>query len=294
MACSNVSRARHGADSPGTVLETILAHKRREVADRKAAATKQLGRAECLCRRSVTTPRDLVAALQAPGVGLIAEVKRASPSRGALRPDLDPAVLARTYADNGAAAISVLTEARYFQGSLADLRAVREAVQIPVLMKDFILDPLQIYEGYAAGADAVLLIVAALTDSELRALQALAWELGMAALIEAHSREEVDRAVGAGASLIGINNRDLRSLAVSLETTASLCRYVSEDVVVVAESGIQTAADVARLLDLGIDAVLVGTALVTADDPAAATQSLVRAGRRVDPRVPRGAMDLDR
>ncbi len=275
-------------------MDGIIVHKRREIADRKRAAAGRTADAEGLTQRTATAPRDLVAALRVPGVGLIAEVKRASPSRGALRPDLDPAALGRTYADNGAAAVSVLTDARFFRGSLDDLRAVREAVGVPVLMKDFILDPLQIYEGYAAGADAVLLIVAALTDSELEMLQALARKLGMAALVEVHNREELDRAVAAGASLIGINNRDLRSLVVSLETAASLCRYVPEDVVVVAESGIQTAADVARLIDLGIHAVLVGTALVTADNPAAATQSLARAGRRVGPRGQRGAMGFDR
>ncbi len=231
-------------------------------------------------RRTRARPRDFLAALRAPGVSLIAEVKRASPSAGDLRPDLDPAGQAGIYESNGAAAISVLTDQRFFHGSLEDLHAIRSTVSLPVLRKDFILDPYQVAQARAHEADAILLIVAALDDASLRDLQALAFDMGMAVLVEVHNREELDRALGLDPQIIGINNRDLRTFDVSLATTANLRPYVPAGTTLVTESGIHTPADVRRLRDIGVDAMLVGTALVTAPDTAAMVRSLVAAGRQ--------------
>ncbi len=179
-------------------------------------------------QRTRRAPRDFLAALRAPGVSLIAEVKRASPSAGDLRPDLDPAGQAGIYESNGAAAISVLTDQRFFHGSLEDLHAIRSTVSLPVLRKDFILDPYQVAQARAHEADAILLIVAALDDASLRDLQALAFDMGMAVLVEVHNREELDRALALDPQIVGINNRDLRTFDVSLATTASLRPYVPE------------------------------------------------------------------
>ncbi|MGC9347844.1 MAG: indole-3-glycerol phosphate synthase TrpC [Anaerolineae bacterium] len=262
--------------SRSTILDTIVAHKRKELARRRRADELAAVRSEAA---AAPPPRDFAAALQAPGVSLIAEIKRASPSAGSLRLDLDPVALARIYAEHGAAAISVLTDARFFAGSLDDLRAVRAAVAVPTLRKDFILDPYQVYEARAAGADAVLLIVAALSDARLRELHALVNRLGMAALVEVHNRTELKRALEITPRVIGINNRDLRTFEVSLDTTEALGQLVPEKVVTVAESGIKTEADVERLRRIGVDAILVGTSLVKATDTAAAVRRLVRAGR---------------
>ena len=246
-----------------TILDTIIAHKREEVALQKQV--KSLGEWKAKAE-SAPPPRDFLAALRAPGVSLIAEVKKASPSKGLLCPDFDPVRLARAYAANGAAAISVLTDARFFQGGLDDLRAVRQAVDIPVLRKDFIVDPYQVYEARAAGADAALLIVAALDDATLQDLYALIQQLSMAALIEVHNAAELERALAIQPRLIGVNNRDLRTFHVTLDTTAALRPRVPDDIVLVAESGIHTPEDVARLAAIGVDAMLVGEALVTAED----------------------------
>ncbi|HQE91934.1 MAG TPA: indole-3-glycerol phosphate synthase TrpC [Anaerolineae bacterium] len=249
----------------GTILDEIIAHKREEVARQKQARPPAAVIAEAA---SAPPPRDFLAALQTPGVSLIAEVKKASPSKGLLCPDFDPLGLARAYAANGAAAISVLTDARFFQGSLDDLRAVRQAVNVPVLRKDFIIDPTQVYEARAAGADAALLIVAALDDATLHDLYVLIRQLGMAALIEVHNAAELERALSLHPRLVGVNNRDLRTFHVTLDTTAALRPHIPAEVVVVAESGIHTPADVARLAASGVDAMLVGEALVTAEDVA--------------------------
>lgn len=206
---------------------------------------------------------------------LIAEIKRASPSRGWLRPDLDPAALAQAYAQSGAAAISVLTEPAFFRGSLADLASVRGAVELPVLCKDFILDPYQVYEARAWGADAILLIVAALGLPELKALLELARGLGMSALVEVHQAEEVERALAAGASLIGINNRNLVDFGVDLNTSLRLRPLIPPDIPVVSESGIRTAQDVQHLKAAGVNAILVGEALVTSPDPGAKIKELL-------------------
>ena len=253
-------------------LDKIIAHKREEVARQKQ--TKPL-RAWIAEAAAAPQPRDFLAALRAPGVSLIAEVKKASPSKGLLCPNFDPVALARTYAANGAAAISVLTDACFFQGSLDDLRAVREAVDIPVLRKDFVVDAYQVYEARAAGADAVLLIVAALDDDQFRALHTLIDELGMAALIEVHNAAEVERALALEPRLIGVNNRDLRTFHVTLDTTAALRPRIPAGVVAVAESGIHTPEDVARLVAIGVDAMLVGEALVTAENVGEKIKSLL-------------------
>ncbi|MGC9396564.1 MAG: indole-3-glycerol phosphate synthase TrpC [Anaerolineae bacterium] len=247
----------------GTILDKIITHKREEVDRQKQVKPLSAWVAEA---ESSPAPRNFLAALRAPGVSLIAEVKKASPSKGLLCPDFDPARLARTYDANGAAAISVLTDARFFQGSLDDLRAVRQAVDVPVLRKDFFVDAYQVYEARAAGADAVLLIVAALDDATLHDLYALIRQLGMAALIEVHNAAEVERALALEPRLIGVNNRDLRTFHVTLDTTAALRPRVPDGVVLVAESGIHTPEDVARLATMNVDAMLVGEALVTATD----------------------------
>jgi indole-3-glycerol phosphate synthase len=212
-------------------------------------------------------PRDFVGALRrGEQIALIAEIKKASPSRGVLIENFDPEALAELYAQNGAAAISVLTDERFFQGSLEHLESVRETVDLPLLRKDFIIDPLQVYQARAAGADAVLLIVMALTDAQLVNLHGLTAEFGMAALVEVHSEAELERALNAGAALIGVNNRDLRTFQEDLETTARLASRLPPEVTLVAESAIRTPDDVRRMGELGAHAVLVGEALVRADD----------------------------
>jgi indole-3-glycerol phosphate synthase len=269
-------------------LDEIFEYKRAEVAANKQQRTLA---AVAAAVESAPPPLDFRAALRgAPRPALIAEVKAASPSRGQLagrngRP-FDPVALARTYAGNGAAAISVLTDAKHFGGSLEHLRAIRAALpRTPLLRKDFVFDPYQVYEARAAGADATLLIVAALDAQLLTKLAQLASQLGMAALIEVHNARELDQALSSGAvcdaSLIGINNRDLHDFSVRLGTTVDLAPRVPAECLVVAESGIFGAADVARLgQGRGVDAILVGEALVTAPDVAARVREL--AGRTPD------------
>jgi indole-3-glycerol phosphate synthase len=202
-------------------------------------------------------------------------VKRRSPGAGAIRPELDPLQLGRAYETAGAVALSVLTDGEYFGGSLDDLTAVRGAVSIPVLRKDFVLHPVQISEARGAGADAILLIVRILDDADLRDLRACAEGLGMAALVEAHDEAELDRAVASGASLVGINNRDLGTFTTRIETTLDLLGRVPLGTAVVSESGIQRAEEVRRLGAAGVDAILVGEALLRAPDPGAAARGLV-------------------
>jgi indole-3-glycerol phosphate synthase len=251
----------------GTILDEIVRWKRGEIARAEAVVSLDSVKAAA---ESAPPPRDLPAALRAPGVSLIAEVKRASPSKGSLRPDLDPVALSREYEAGGAAAVSVLTDGHFFQGSLDDLRVVRESISLPVLRKDFILDPYQIYQSRAAGADAVLLIVAALDDGELQAFLLLAENLGMATLVEVHNAAELARAfgtdAGSGRRIIGVNNRDLRTFEVDLGTTEKLRPLVPPDAILVSESGIHSRGDVERLEAIGADAMLVGEALVRAQD----------------------------
>jgi indole-3-glycerol phosphate synthase len=222
---------------------------------------------------SAEPPRDFHAALQGPEVAIVAEIKRATPRAGPLDLDLDAARTARAYEEGGAAALSVLTEPDFFRGSLEDLVAAR-GVSIPVLRKDFILDPIQVYESRAAGADAVLLIVRILGD-ELRQLHSLVRSLGISALVEVHSETDLDRALDAGADLIGINHRDLVTFEVDPDRTRKLAPRLPKDVVVVALSGTSTRAEIESLAEAGADAVLVGEALVTSDDPIAKLRELL-------------------
>jgi indole-3-glycerol phosphate synthase len=263
-------------------LAEILAHKRQEIAGLGLISLRRAA-------ESAPARRDFTAAVRRRGSEiaprLIAELKRASPSKGLLAAGLDPLAAARVYAENGAAAISVLTDAKFFLGSLETLQAVRagEGIGLPLLRKDFILDPAQVYQACAAGADALLLIAAALPeDARLADLHALALELGLAPLVEVHSEAEVERACRlAGLKLVGINNRDLATFQVSLETSERLRPRLPPGVAAVAESGIFSAADVARLAAAGFDAVLVGEALVTAPDMARKVREL--SGTREQP-----------
>ena len=209
------------------------------------------------------------------GFGLIAEIKKASPSAGLIRPDFDPPTLARTYADSGATCLSVLTNEPYFQGSPDHLKAARKAVDLPVLRKDFILDPWQVYESRLMGADAILLIMAALTDSLARELEELARALDMDVLAEVHDRRELERALGLQTQLIGINNRNLRTLHTDLHTTAELAPLVPSDRFLIAESGIHTHADIVWLCEAGARCFLVGTSLLQQADVGEATRKLL-------------------
>jgi indole-3-glycerol phosphate synthase len=212
--------------------------------------------------------------LQTSGINVIAEFKRRSPSKGMIREGANPIEIARAYQAGGAVAMSVLTEEDYFAGSLEDLRQVKATVDLPVLRKDFIVDEYQVYESAAAGADAILLIVAALDDELLSRLRRLAEdELQMDALVEVHTSEEMRRAVACGAKLIGVNNRDLRTFEVWLETSLSLAREAPSDALLVSESGLNNAADVQRLYDAGYRGFLIGETLMRADDPAVALRS---------------------
>lgn len=219
--------------------------------------------------------RPFRAALEARPRAIIAEIKKASPSSGLLRSAFDPLGIATAYANNGAAAISVLTEERYFQGALDHLAAVRRVVNVPLLRKDFLFDPYQIHEARAFGADAVLLIVAILPDSVLRELIWLAEELNLTPLVEVHDRAELDRAACNGARLLGINNRDLRTFQTTLATTERLLPAVPAEAFVVAESGIETGADIERLERVGVTAFLIGETLMRAPDPGARLNELL-------------------
>jgi indole-3-glycerol phosphate synthase len=219
--------------------------------------------------------RDFARALTAHTPAIVAEIKKASPSRGLIASDFDPSRIARSYEAGGAAAISVLTDRKHFQGSLADLESARSAVKLPVLRKDFTIDPIHVLEAAAHDADAILLIAAVLDDRELRDYRELAASHGMAALVEVHDGEELKRAIGSGAEIIGVNNRDLRTFEVRLETALELAAQMPAKVIRVAESGIRTADDVRRLSAAGYHACLVGEHLMTAPDPAAAVRALL-------------------
>ena len=228
-------------------------------------------------------PRDFEAAIRAPGVSLIAECKKASPSMGLLVHNYDPVRLAKLYEKGGARAISVLTDTRHFQGTLAHLRDAREAVRVPVLRKDFMFHPYQLYEARAAGADAVLLIAAVLSDTELRELAALAGRLGMAALIEVHDEEELARALVIQPRIIGVNNRDLQTFEVDFDATARLRALIPPEIAVVGESGLKTPDDVRAMKAVGVDAVLVGEALVRSKDIGGTVKAFVNAGQEERP-----------
>jgi indole-3-glycerol phosphate synthase len=251
-----------------TQLDQILAHTLLQVNARKAAADYGL-----LERKAAAhTPRGFATGLRSvasTGPAVIAEIKKASPSRGLIRSDFYPATLARTFQAAGAAALSVLTDEEFFQGSLAYLEEASATVSIPCLRKDFILDPFQILEARAAGADAILLIVSAHTDASLSDLRDEARSMGLDVLCETHDRDELDRAVALGFDLIGVNSRDLRTFAVRTEVFEELALWMPKDAVVVAESGIRNAEDIVRLRAIGYDAFLVGETLMRQPDPAA-------------------------
>ncbi len=257
------------------ILDDIVRDKRIDLERAKAAVPIAELQQRPLFREG---RRGFLRALAERPRAIIAEVKRASPSKGVIRPNFDPVAIAKSYAQAGAAAISVLTEERYFRGSLDHLAAVRQAVNLPVLRKDFIVDPYQLYEARAYGADAVLLIVAILPDARLDELLWLADELNVAALVEVHDREELDRAARYGVRLLGINNRDLRTFSTTLATTEILLPAVPADALVVSESGINTPADVERLERIGVTAFLIGEGLLRADDPGARLAELLDAG----------------
>jgi indole-3-glycerol phosphate synthase len=256
------------------ILAKICVVKRQEIAALKAGDEDALARAAA----EQAAPRGFRAALDdAPGVALIAEVKKASPSKGLIRADFDHRAIARTYAECGATALSVLTDAPFFQGAPAYLSDIRVDVTLPLLRKDFILDDVQIVQARALGADAYLLIVATLTPQELAALIATGRRLGMDALVEVHDEAEMVIAADVGADLIGVNNRDLHTFEVRLATTERLAPLAPNDALLVGESGIRSAADVRRLHAAGTKAILVGESLMRADDLAAATRELAEA-----------------
>jgi len=254
-------------------LNKIVAEKLKEVEQRQKAVPLPELRAAIMERPA---PLDLAAALKGDNLRLIAEVKRASPSRGVLCPDLDPVKLASSYAQGGAAAISVLTEEHYFGGSREDLESIKRALpDIPLLRKDFILKPYQVFESCAWGADAVLLIVAILDDTELGELLSLSHALGMQCLVEVHNRDELERALAHNIKIIGINNRNLQTMTVDINVTRQLRPPIPRGRIVVSESGIKGRGEAQKLKEWKVNAMLVGEALVTADDVAAKIKELL-------------------
>ena len=246
------------------ILDEIVAYKKEELAETKRGASL----ADQKKRAADAGPlRGFGAALTATGgIKLIAEVKKASPSKGVIREDFDPVGIAATYQEAGATCLSVLTEKKYFQGSLESLGAIRRAVGLPLLRKDFIVDEYQVFEARAAGADAILLIAACLDRRQLEDYLGIAGNLGLDVLVESHTVKELDKTLHAGARIVGINNRDLTRFTVSLQTTFDLLRDIPDDRVVVSESGIQSRDDVVRLENAGVDAVLVGESLMREKD----------------------------
>jgi indole-3-glycerol phosphate synthase len=256
-----------------TILDEIIATKHREV----AAARRRMPLAEMEDQAAEAPPvRDFRAALAGPGpIRMIAEVKKASPSAGVMRADFDPIAIARTYQAHGAACLSVLTDAPYFQGHLSYLARIRASVAIPLLRKDFLIDEYQVVEARMAGADAVLLIAEVLDDEALARLLARARGLGMAALVEFHDEANLERVLAAGADLVGVNNRDLRRFVTDLELTLRVRGRIPPEVLVVSESGIRTRRDVERLEAAGVSAILVGETLMRADDIGLAVEQLL-------------------
>jgi indole-3-glycerol phosphate synthase len=258
-----------------SVLARILQSTQETVAHSKRERPLQSLRAEIDRARSARPPRSFASALTAPGIGVIAEFKRRSPSAGELRQEPDLRRIVRAYEQGGACAISVLTDGPHFGGSLDDLRAARESCELPILRKDFVIDPYQLYEALWAGADAVLLIVAALEPETLHSLHAQALDIGLDVLVEVHDHAELDLATAAGARLIGINNRDLRDFSVDVGRTERLIADIPAGPTVISESGISEHEQLLRLGERGVQAVLVGETLMRADDPSAALQKLL-------------------
>jgi indole-3-glycerol phosphate synthase len=258
-----------------TILERIVAVKRAEITAAKQRVSSQ-DLEENL--RAAPEVRDFVGALRARNPAVIAEIKKASPSRGVLRADYQPAAIARSYESAGAACLSVLTDRQFFQGSADDLRAARAACALPVLRKDFIIDPYQVLEARAMGADCILLIAACLSAAEMAQLEGVARGLGMAVLVEVHDGAELEAALALKTPLIGVNNRDLRTFATRLETTLELQPRLPSDRLLITESGILSAEHVQRMRSLGVNAFLVGEVFMRAIDPGAALRELFAAG----------------
>jgi indole-3-glycerol phosphate synthase len=253
------------------ILAEIVQHKHQELAELRPLAAAL----ERQAWDSVSQHRAFAAALRDTQPAIIAEIKKASPSKGLLQPNFDPPKIAQAYERGGAACVSVLTDQRYFQGSLADLKAARASVNLPFIRKDFTIDRLQIFEAAAHGADAILLIAAVLSVTELRAFRELAAELSLAALVEVHNEDELAKAIDSGAEIIGVNNRNLKTFEVTLDTSLQLSERMPAHVTRVSESGIQTRADIDRLRGAGFHAFLVGESLMKADDPAASLRILL-------------------
>jgi indole-3-glycerol phosphate synthase len=265
-----------GVRAAGGILDKIVRAKAQRLEEAKRRTPIEELARDAAASASSRVARSMTVALRRNEcVNIIAEIKRRSPSRGIIRSDFDPAWIAERYAASGAAAISVLTEEDFFEGSLDHLRAVRASVELPLLRKDFFFDEYQLQEATLAGADAVLLIVAILEGVLLARLITHARELGLDALVEVHSSDEMQRAVDSGASIIGVNNRDLTTFNVDLETSIELARLAPEDVILVSESGINTGDDIRRLRAAGFSAFLVGEHLMRADDPGEALQRLI-------------------
>lgn len=256
-----------------TILDKIVASKRQEVEAAKKLHSEADLRAAI---EDAPRPRDFFTPLAKSGpIGLIAEVKKASPSAGVIRADFDPVEIARAYADHGAACVSVLTDELYFQGQLEYLRHIRESIALPVLRKDFVIDPYQVFEARQAGADAVLLIAECLDDCNLRKLFNATVDLGMTPLVELYEPDNLSRVLDAGATLIGVNNRNLHTFEVDLDHTLRLREQIPDQCVLVSESGIHTRADVERLAEAGVDAMLVGEALMRQADIGEAIETLL-------------------
>lgn len=270
MSVTKLSKQR------GQILDEIMAHHREQLPKKM----RSVPLADLRAFAAVADPtRDFYAVLKKPGVSLIAECKKASPSKGLMVPDYDPVQLAKTYQKAGASAISVLTDGRHFQGSLEHLRDVREAVKVPVLRKDFIFDPYQVYEARVAGADAVLLIAAVLSSAEMQELLTLIRQLGMEALVEVHSAAELETVLPLNPRIIGVNNRNLQTFEVDFENTARLRSMIPAELVVVGESGLKTMADVKAMAKIGVDAILVGETLLKSKDVLKTAVSFVKAGQ---------------
>jgi indole-3-glycerol phosphate synthase len=260
------------------ILAAIVQHKREEVAELHTRAAQL----EKKAHERKLRPRAFAAALRSRSPAIIAEIKKASPSKGLLQPDFHPAFIAHSYEEGGAACLSVLTDRQYFQGSLRDLEAARAAVNLPVLRKDFTIDRVQIFEAAAHGADAILLIAAILDVHELTIFRELAASLGLAALVEVHDADELAKAIDSGAKIIGVNNRNLDTFEVSLDTSLRLSFQIPVDVIRVSESGIFTRTDIELLRGAGFHAFLIGESLMKSPNPVAALKSLVGDARRAD------------
>lgn len=273
MSTTNRSNRR------GTILDEIMTYHREQL----PKTIREMPLADLRAFTVVAPePLDFYAALKQYGVSLIAECKKASPSKGLIAPKYDPVGLAKMYIEAGASAISVLTDKRFFQGSLEDLRDVKESTtykQVPVLRKDFIFDPYQVYEARVAGADGILLIASVLGSTVLKDLMDLSRELGMEPLVEVHAQEELERVLPLGPRIIGVNNRDLQTFKVDFENTARLRKMIPAEIAVVGESGVRSVEDVGRMVEIGVDAILVGESLVKDKNPLELARSFVKAGR---------------